>query len=222
MYNAGTTGKAGDDTYRTLRIGDTEVIAGISGVGIKNGRTAAHELISRFKPEIVINAGIAGALHADMKVGNIVVGEWVYRLKKNQKLNLVCHSDMEFRNAITGGILTYNRFVDRRTTKKCLYEKTGAMVVDMETWGIAESCQKAGKELIAVKSVSDTSTENLPPFGKIMDAGGNLRYVSASHYFVSNPYMLYKYLQFKYVNMRTAINNINDFIVSFVKSCNSE
>ena len=208
--------------FFNFSIGNTEITAVESGVGIKNARTAANDLINRFKPEIIVNAGVAGALSPGIEVGNVVVGEWVYSLKKNLRINLLYPAESVPENAIAGGILTNNKFVDNHQAKKCLYEKTGAMVVDMETWGVAEVCQGASLGLVAVKSVSDMSTDDLPLFGRILNQNGRLRYRIAAGYFASNPYMLYKYLQFRYINMRKAVINLNNFIIRFVNNNNYE
>ena len=201
---------------RSLSVGNTKIIAIESGVGIKNARTAANELINIYKPDIIINAGIAGALHPEIEVGVVVVGEWVYSIKKNMKISLSCKLNSKFQNVIFGGILTNNKFVDLGTTKKCLYDKTGASVVDMETWGIAEICHKAGKRLLAVKSVSDTSSDDTPRFGHILNKNSSLKYGVAARYFASNPFLLYKYIQFRYVNMKKAVSSLNDFIIRFL------
>jgi hypothetical protein len=35
-------------------------------------------------------------------------------------------------------------------------------------------------------------------------------------YFASNPNLLLRYLEFKFINMKLAVQNLNDFLIKFV------
>lgn len=59
--------------FVTGRIGDREVVVARTGVGKVNAAVTAVLLIEHFRPGEVIFTGIAGALHADLRPGDIVI-----------------------------------------------------------------------------------------------------------------------------------------------------
>ncbi len=214
-------GRSGN--YKYFTIGKNEIVALQSGVGVKNARSAANILINQFRADIILNAGIAGALHPELEVGNIILGDWIYSTKKNLKIMLKPPPSIAFSGNIKhGGVLTSSQFVHLDTVKRCLHQKTGALAVDMESWGIAEVCKKTGKKLIVIKSVSDRSSDILPRFGYILNKSGTIKYNIAIRYFAANPYLFLKYLEFRFINMKKAVSNLNDFLIRFVNCYNCE
>ena len=51
----------------------TEVIITRSGVGKVNANACAQTFIHKFDVDSIINTGVAGGLHSDVKVGDIVI-----------------------------------------------------------------------------------------------------------------------------------------------------
>ena len=67
----------------------TEVIIARSGVGKVNAGACAQTLIHKFNVDSIINTGVAGGLHPDVKVGDVVISTNVthHDVSKNQMKN---------------------------------------------------------------------------------------------------------------------------------------
>ena len=183
-----------------------------SGVGIRNARIASNYAVNNLKSEKIYIVGVCGALDSSLKIGDIIVGDWVYSLKKNRKISLCKLASNFTENIKTGGILTHNKFVNTSLYKHELSLKSQALIIDMETWGAAEICEKSGKEIYGVRSVSDLKRDNLPDLGYIYNSGGHLDKVKSLKYFSKNPYMLYKFIEFKYFKLKRASDSLSGFL----------
>src|SRR5258708_1312734 len=63
----------GDLTFRGGLLGDIRIAFAQSGMGPKAAKRGAQALIDGHSPGWIISAGFSGAMHAGMKVGDIVV-----------------------------------------------------------------------------------------------------------------------------------------------------
>jgi len=183
-----------------------------SGVGIKNARTASNYAVNNLKSEKIYYVGVGGALDNNLRIGDIVVGEWVQSLKKNRKISLRKLKNNISDKIKTGGILTHNKFVNTSSGKHALYLSSKALVIDMETWGAAEICEKSDTTIYGIRSVSDIKSDNLPDLGYIFNTSGNVNKAKSLKYFSKNPYMLYKYIDFKFFKLKRASNSLSSFL----------
>lgn len=184
-----------------------------SGVGIKNARIAANYAVTNIKSEKIYFVGVCGALDSNLEIGDIIIGESVYSLKKNRKISLCKLNNNLSHNIKTGGILTHNKFVNTSSDKHALYQTTKALVVDMETWGAAELCEKFSRSIYGIRSVCDLKTDNLPDLGYIYNTGGHLDKTRSLKYFSKNPYMFYKFIEFKFFKLKRASDSLSGFLL---------
>lgn len=189
-----------------------------SGVGIKNARTAANYAVNNLKSKNVYCTGVGGALDAQLKIADIVIGQWVFSIKMQREIKLCIPETVSAGNTFEGGILTTNSFVNTSNYRDELYQKSHALVVDMETWGAAEICEKSGTSLYAVRSISDTKSDNLPALGYIFDSNGNINKINFIKYFSFSPYMLYKFIEFKYFKLPRASKALSDYYLRLFKN----
>ena len=110
-----------------------------SGIGSERAERLTGKIIEDFKPDLIISAGFCGALVKDLKVGDVIVSDL-----KDRKL--FCSPKPLF----------------TCEEKTATFQREGAIVVDMESYGVASAAQKADTPFIAVKAVSDTLLEELP------------------------------------------------------------
>ena len=115
------------------------IIIARSGMGTENSRKTAERIINEFHPDVIISAGFCGALVDDLKIGDVVVSDL-----KDRKL--FCSAKPLF----------------TCEDKTAAFHREGAIVVDMESSGVAEAAAAAGVRFLAVKAVSDTLLEELP------------------------------------------------------------
>ncbi len=188
-----------------------------TGVGIRKARKGASFIIQKFKPELIISAGHGGALNPDLRVGDLVIGNWVLSLKKNERRELTtCIPDSES-GPKKGGILTENRFIHDPMEKRRLFDITGALCVDMETWGVAEAAMQSGTPVLSVRSISDESAEIIPDMGYIYDSSGKLDKNKALKYFVSRPYHILPFIRFRYINSKKSVDSLNRFLLGLIQ-----
>jgi adenosylhomocysteine nucleosidase len=155
-------------------------------MGIQRASEATRELIKTAAPRLLISFGIAGAVAADLEIGDVVVIEAVCRLDQG----------------ITSPLLPLNHWPDAAldTATKALVERgahlfigtavttTGSQVLgdslsgivhpilEMETAGIAQVAAEKGIPLLSLRAISDGPHAPIPfDLGVIVDEDANLR-----------------------------------------------
>lgn len=191
------------------------VIIGQTGVGIKRARKGTSFIIQKFNPDVIISAGFGGALNAELRIGDIVVGEWVLSLRKNETMKLLSDLPGLGNGFKKGGILTENRFIHDPIDKKKLFETSGALSIDMETWGVVEAARQSGICVLSVRSISDESWETLPNMGYIF-SGGKLDKRKALSYFTSCPSHILPFLRFRFFNSKKSSRSLSRFLRNVV------
>ncbi|MEM4658227.1 MAG: hypothetical protein QXX77_07405 [Candidatus Methanosuratincola sp.] len=204
-------GSVDDVVYVEGWIGGKQVVLGSSGIGVKRAREAAQVLIRKFTPELVVAAGFGSALSPILRIGEIVLGEYVIsRRKKTRKLlhRVDVPIQAEF---ISGGILTENKFIHSPEEKRILYEETGALCVDMESWGIVEAAEDVGVPVLSVKAISDEASHSLPPLGDISSTRGAMTKETVS-FFLFDPWAKYSYARLRAVNLPKTSKSLSKFL----------
>ncbi len=163
--------------YHVLLNG-TETYLLKTGIGLENARKGllnAHKSYQlaacTYKPVLFVNCGPAGAMYSSRRIGDLVVGthtlhdlsgisakrlnnEWTQKI-----------ADYLFANSIPyvyGKIYTAPNALVSGDLRDTIYHATGAEVVDMESFGLAEAAEDIGFPLIALKCVTDNADENAP------------------------------------------------------------
>jgi len=209
-------GVNGELEYKIGELCGQSVVTAMTGVGIRRARAGTSFIIQKFKPRIIICAGHGGALSPDLKVGDIVLGESVISLRKNEEKKLF--SDLPFSDigCKKGVLLTESRFINKPEEKKHLFEASNALTVDMETWGVAEAAVQSSIPVASVRSVSDESHERLPDMGEIYGSNGELDLEKADLYFKSAPDLISPYLKFRFKSSPRASNSLSKFLSSLI------
>ena len=191
---------------------DVPVTTVISGVGIKKARTATEKAIKRYKPKFIVSAGFAGALNPRLEIGDLILPDWIASSKFNDKKLFFGSLPYIPFNFVKGGIVSENRFVNNQKEKLDLFLKTGADIVDMETWGVIESAEKENVRTVSLRSVSDTTNQKLPRMEMIYGRDSVLDTRKSFDYFKKNPSHIINFLKFKYLDLRKARIKLNSFL----------
>ncbi len=209
-------GANGELEYKIGELCGQPVVIAATGVGIRRARAGASFIIQKHKPKIIICAGLGGALSPDLKIEDIVLGESVISLRKNEIKEL--YSDLPFSEIgyKKGALLTESRFIHKADEKRRLFESSGALSVDMETWGVAEAAAQSGIPVASVRSVSDESHENLPDMGAIYGNDGEVDIEKASDYFMSDTSLIAPYFKFRFKNTPRASASLCEFLVTII------
>jgi hypothetical protein len=111
-----------------------------------------------YRPKIVLSAGYAGALQADLHVGDVILAEDVaatggQHWKPSWPQN---DSQRELQTSLRRGrLLTAPRLVTLPEEKKGLGEAHAALAVDTESAAVAQACTEAGIPFGCVRAISD-------------------------------------------------------------------
>ncbi|MGC8529443.1 MAG: hypothetical protein ACP5OP_04505 [Leptospirillia bacterium] len=139
---------------------------GKSGVGVLSA------LLSSRSYSRVLFTGLAGALSPDLVPGTIVVAEEVLSSSGEKflplqdfSLNFPPHfiSGGEKGSIRFGGILSVESLVGAPREKRRLAGETGALAVDMESFGWLEAASGVGIPATVIRVVSDGVEDTLPP-----------------------------------------------------------
>ena len=159
-------------TFRTGEIDSLSIALVLSGAGQKNAEDAAKILIDVFEPKLICSAGYAGGLSSRLKQFNVCVPEQVIRESDNEALDLshmIPQRTSPMPNKLT--LLTVNEVVELPEQKRALHTQTGAELVDMETFAVAEVCRVREIPFRSFRIVLDTVDHQIPKdIAKLLDS----------------------------------------------------
>ena len=176
----------------------------IGGIGEQNARRAAELVVHEANPQLLVSAGVAGALTPDLKAGDVV------RVR-----DVIDETTGEHYATIGGdaGLVTSSRIagVEGKLRIASLY---GASVVDMEGAAVARVARSSGIPFASVKAVSDELNFPMPPLGNFVDARGQLHVLAFAAFVAVRPkwwlpsIRLGKNTQLAIRNLAAALNHL--------------
>jgi adenosylhomocysteine nucleosidase len=120
----------------------------------------------------LVSFGIAGALHPDLRTGDVVVAQTVVdRTGANAPANsewvrTIARSaqgrDEEGRRIVIGAILGLDSLVSSPEDKAAAFARSEAWAIDMESHHVARAAAAHGLPFIAIRAISDRADEILP------------------------------------------------------------
>ncbi len=157
--------------YNQIRIAIVE-----SGLGYARARNATLSLIEAHTPRWVLSCGFSGALLPEMKIGDIVVANGIVDMH-GQSLPLPVDMPTKGKTKLhVGKILTSDEMIRSVKEKQQLAEKYSAIAVDMESLAVAQVCQEQKKNFMAIRTISDDLSKDLPPeILSILSSTGGMR-----------------------------------------------
>jgi hopanoid-associated phosphorylase len=113
----------------------------------------------------VISIGLAGALSAHLKVGEVVIAEQIVTGLESWQCGEAWRVRLLSRlpQAHQGQIFGSDVIIEKAETKAGLYDATGALAVDMESQVAARFAAKRNLPLAALRVISDDASHILPP-----------------------------------------------------------
>ena len=132
------------------------------GIGPVAARWACEAVCASYEPEMVISAGFAGALTADLRVGDVVVPARVIDAGDGSSIETGTGS----------GWLVSVAEMASVERKGVLGTKYGAVAVDMEAAAVAKSAGLRSVRFRAVKAISDVLDFEVPVVEGSVDAQG--------------------------------------------------
>lgn len=144
---------------------DAERVAIAGGIGCRAAQAAARAIVRQYKPQLLISAGLAGALISSLKVASIFTP------------NVIVDSatGKEYRCETGGGVLVTAGEIAAIESKPKLVEKFHGLAVDMEAAAVAQVAQQAGISFRCVKAISDEAALVMPPMNRFVDGEGRFQ-----------------------------------------------
>ncbi|MFM1995799.1 MAG: 5-methylthioadenosine/S-adenosylhomocysteine nucleosidase [Planctomycetota bacterium] len=156
-------------TFQAGQVAGRSIAWCVGGAGEAAAAKAARLLIAGHRPRLVVSAGFAGGLDPDLVRGLVLEPVRSLREAGGPPLELGLRSApaLPFGPSAaadpTGpSIVTVAEVVTSPAAKRALATKTGAVLVDMETYAVAEAARDAGLPCAALRVVSDTAGQELP------------------------------------------------------------
>ncbi len=141
------------------------------GIGSEAARWAAEAAIAQYSPEVVISAGVAGALVPELKVGDAIFPATVIDTRDGSRHETAIHDAPVGNTALGRTILASYPEVARVAQKQQLAKSYAAHAVDMEAAAVARAAQVHGLPFLAVKAISDELRFELPEISRFIRGG---------------------------------------------------
>jgi adenosylhomocysteine nucleosidase len=177
-----------------------------SGMGINRAAQATRALIDAFHPKLLVSVGVAGAVHANLDIGDVVVSRNACLLEKGRPglfQPLALPSEAAWQAA--GEALKPRRaqlyFGTAVTThgSQLIQPQPAELtnpVLEMETYGIAQVAAELGIPLLSLRAISDGPRAPIPfDLEVMMDEQDNLRMGKMLKTILGHPQMLPQLLQ---------------------------
>ena len=147
---------------------DGKIVAVIvGGMGRIAARQAADLLIAGHRPRWIVSAGFGGALDPHLRRFDLIMPNVIEDLDGHRfHVDVSIPDDHDHREGsrlLTGSLVTIDSIAATAVEKSMLRHKIGATIVDMETSAVAAVCTERGLKFLAIRVVSDTASEDLPP-----------------------------------------------------------
>lgn len=167
-------------TYYTGTLHATPVVLCKSGVGKVNAAICTQTLIERFQVQTVLFTGVAGALHPELNIGDIVISTACQQHDIDASAVGFAKGTVPFQevsifpadpalvvwateagrsikgvNVMTGKVLSGDQFISDVNRVRELREQFDGVCVEMEGAAVAHVCYLAGIPYVVIRSMSD-------------------------------------------------------------------
>jgi hypothetical protein len=177
---------------RPYRVGARRVLAGWTGIGAA-ATTRAVEELTKTRPLALLHLGVAGGLAPALRAGDVVVCDRVLVDGRGDEA-IACAPEGPLSDwlarvvaAARGAALTVEHVVPSAEAKRALFERTGAQVVEMESFWAARAARAAGLPIACLRAVIDRQDESLPDLTSALDQVGRPRTLRLLRHLVARP-----------------------------------
>ena len=193
---------------RTVLKGETELVVVQSGMGMDNAFSAASWLSEKGVAALGC-FGVSGGLNPELGVGDLVFADAVF-VEEDAGVSLVWErggrdSDVAFNfqaaKSLTiswGPIITVQKPVFNTAGKRALFDRTGAVAVDMETAAVVCAASRSGLPFFAVRTICDSADVTIPEsIYQCVDPQGRPRFSHLFRLIIRNPLLISYLLRMK-------------------------
>jgi 8-oxo-dGTP diphosphatase len=163
----------------TLPGSRARVATGVSGAGNSAAAAFTTQAIELFRPAAVLVVGVAGALHTDLRLGDVVVASRVYAYHGGRDEDdgfkpaatswAASHELLQLAGRIAGDegwrvlvrpIAAGEVVQDSRTSAAAAHLRrhfSSSAAIEMESAGVAEAAHRKGVPLLVIRGISDAA-----------------------------------------------------------------
>ena len=181
------------------KINGAQVVAAVAGVGKVNAAVTAQTMILTYKPDYIINIGVAGGLIPDFKIGDIAVAESVVEHdmdttaigdppglisglnmvniecdKRLSQIMLNAANSVDGIKAVSGVIASGDQFISTDAARNKIIANFGAIAAEMEGASVGHVCAMNGVKFGVMRAISDGANDDshmdYPTFAKMAAA----------------------------------------------------
>ena len=146
-------------------------VAVCGGIGLEAARRTAQAAVVNYHPELLISAGLAGALAPDLHVGETVFPALVIDARDGSRHETAIRHAKLGHSPLARTVLVSSGEIASSVQKQKLAKAYGAHAVDMEAAAVAQAAQVHGLAFLAIKSISDESDFELPDVSRFIKDG---------------------------------------------------
>ena len=187
--------------YQIYDYKQNEIIMLVCGIGKVNSASATQILICTFKPDYIVNVGVAGGLSIDLSFGDVVVatdlvqhdmdvrsfGIPLGQIPRLDTFSFACDkylvnvamqtSKADKYKLVSGRIASGDQFIDDKNRAEFIHNEFNAIACEMEGAAIAHVCYLNKVPFVVIRSLSDMAGID----GVAMHSFSELKEVSANN-----------------------------------------
>jgi adenosylhomocysteine nucleosidase len=131
------------------------------GMGLTRAEKSMSKFLALYKPDLVLQIGVSGALHPDLKIGDYVIPHTIHAIGESGILCLddinVTESEVEVKK---GHFWSSHHIIESASEKQHIQDKTQSIAVDMESYAVAKACLDAGIRYNSLRIISDLANDS--------------------------------------------------------------
>ncbi|MBQ2943946.1 MAG: 5'-methylthioadenosine/adenosylhomocysteine nucleosidase [Ruminococcus sp.] len=181
-----TMEKSGTIFYKG-KIGNTDVVLVQCGIGKVSAAICTQMLIDFYSPDMIINSGVAGALSADVTVGDVVIataavqhdfdctafgepkgtlellGKRIVEIPADEEISSKLYEaakKLDGTRVFRGIVATGDKFVSDSEERLSIGKEFSALACEMEGGAMAQVCYRARVPFAILRSISDDIGHN--------------------------------------------------------------
>jgi adenosylhomocysteine nucleosidase len=177
----------GDAVFHTGRVGDVEVVAGLTGIGMKPAERAAEQILDAFSPDHLVVVGIAGGVPPHSKIGDLIVPEVVANGETGTEHRPTPLGDV----APRGRIVSDDDFISADEDVARISDD-GVTAVDMETAAVAAVCERRGTPWSVFRVISDMAGDHDDSVLAMANPDGSANTRAVLRYLLPRPWRIFR------------------------------
>jgi adenosylhomocysteine nucleosidase len=148
-----------------------------AGIGAEPARRAAEEIVAKMRPRVLASAGLAGALVAQLKVGDLFIPDAIVTAGGAARVLIDAAAVRSLSSAVAvvnagESVLVSASGVAGPEGKRLLAAQYGGQAVDMEAGPVAEVAAARGIPFVTIKAISDEYDFPMPDLQPYVTADG--------------------------------------------------